>query len=301
MSERIPQSPKYDLRDIVVSLDADRCILDTEKAYHAATVAVEKVTPLTKAQIDAEYRRLKLLKQSFNVVGYVEEQLDSLQGNYTWDNDVQPAFAEEGAKMDLLMPGAVDMIHALEQENVHFGINTYGSWSNDADDPGLDKQRTVKWQIGKISAISELATLRYHIADHPYKTRTYAQERRVDITQYPLAVQQEWKQRTSGLHIPNADHRAGVHLPNSLSVDESSTTLVRHIIKVDDKRIAHQEGDPNLVTGVLVTPAGIENRMTYQHDGDLDIPGLIEVVGLPDATSAVISLIRSIRLGSIDK
>ena len=294
-------TPSYRLEPVVVSHDVDRFLLNTEAAFRTVVEATAQSTPLTAEEVMAAYkeqsrlRKLGKISTGFNVVGYLEGELERRHPSYSWDDDILPAFVALGSTRDLLMPGAEEYVDALAREGVYQGLLTYGSWSVELEDEGNEKERSAKWQLGKIAASPLLASLPAHVLTHPHKMRYWAQERSTEIDGVlSLAEHRTWDEMLSGLNFPG-DNTRGILLPHGLSDNEGRQALARYVIQGDDKPEAFGDSDETLTSGVHVLPMGTENRMSYQTStGELP-RGTIQVVGLERAREAVLAKIRHIR------
>lgn len=299
--ETITSTGDYDLRDVAVGIDIDRCVLNTEVAFDTVASAAAQTTPLTKRQIVEAYQQHKvdrkagLVRDGFNVVGYLEQALEKHFG-YSWSADILPEFIRMGHENNkLLMPGAKELFDELTRRDIHFFLLTYGSWSNELEDPGLDKERSIQWQLGKKAADATLANLYSHVTNHPYKTRFLTQERRVSLREYPIDVQRHWQVMTSRMNLVG-NHHEGILLPHDASL-RGKLTLARFVIMLDDKPIAFEDGDRNLSSGVLVSPLDMANKMAYQEaDDSHKFKGkVIRANGLFEAKDAVIKEVEHLR------
>lgn len=242
------------LVDVYALNDMDRFTLDTEKAFHLLLDVAEEAG-VSRSMIEDEYQRHKDAKKSFNVAGYVEQLLRSeADSQRTWETSVLPFLIERGYRQDLLMPGVEEYIAALDEHSIPHGLYTYGSWSNEVADPGLDRERSVKWQLGKAAASSVLSRMPIAISNTPHK---------IDDLMHNAVV------TIDGVGDV-------VRLPDELSLSPGGTTYAKHIIMGEDKLVALEGGNPDLVTGVLVVPDGANRNAHHQGVSEGSLPSYVK-------------------------
>lgn len=248
---------------IFAFLDVDRCLLDTEKAFDVVREVTDQNTSVSKSMIDEAYAEHKQEGKSFNVTGFIESKL---QEDELWEVDILPDFVRRGRGEGLLMPHGKEFISRLGELGIDYGLLTYGSWSNNASDPDLDRDRSIKWQVAKIAADPALANIPGIVTHTPRKTEYITNE---------LVGRKPGK-------------KAKIILPTEYTEYGNAPKKVDHAIMVDDKLIAHEDGDPDVIRGVLVTPEGMRNRNNHhKQDDKTSIAGLKRVVGLKEAADAV--------------
>lgn len=297
---------RYNLQPLIVAHDLDRFLVNTERALHVVGEAVEIATNggITSKEVREAYlRNSELCKQGkithgFNVVGYLEHTLEERGLPYGWDDDILLEFIKRGHQCDMLMPGAHEYIETLKKLEVPQVIATYGSFSGELGDEGKDRERSVRWQLGKIAATPELSEMPTYVLNHPYKSRYWAQERSMDVEELLSRDQlREWRDMTAQLNLPG-DNSRGVLLSSRITLgDDSRQVFTRYVFHGDDKHVAFATGDYELVSGIHVVPAAAENRRDYQQSDD-DLPrGIMHAVGLDDAIPMIERRIRDIREG----
>lgn len=246
---------------IIVASDVDRCLLNTETAFRLAKQATAEETALSIEEIDVAYADHKKNKQSFNVVGFIERWQRQHKTKKTWDQHILPAFIEEGRNTDLLMPGADEYLDTIEELGLPHFLLTYGSWSNEVADPGLDRERSIKWQLGKIAASERLSQMATHVAETPEKSRL---------------ISRDWTHSVDG--------QKKIILPTDLYEEFSHD--FDQLILTDDKPVAFDGADLDVMAGIQVTPESLENR-TAHLETDLALAGIHRVVGLREAAKAL--------------
>lgn len=256
---------------IFAFLDVDRCLLDTEKAFDIVRDVTDKNTSVSKQMINTAYAEHKRMKKSFNVTGFIESQLGSGE---QWEIDILPDFVRRGRREGLLMPYGKEFIARLGELGINYGLLTYGSWSNEADDPGADRERSIKWQLAKIAGDSTLAPIPSLVTHTPKKTEYIIKE----------------------LTDKTPDGSTKIFLPSEYTDSEDIVNPVDKGILVDDKLVAHQDGDPDLVRGLLVIPETANNRNDHHMaTDDITAPNLKQVIGLEQAAEAIETIVTELR------
>lgn len=251
--------------ETIVLNDLDRCLYDTEKGFNGIVRVIDTVTPITEEEIRTYYAELKSQKKSFNVVGWVEKELQTRKIKKSWERDIMPTFIDYGRSHDMLMPYAREYLDTIDELGLDSMLLTYGSWSNEVADPGLDRERSVKWQLGKIASSDALAYRPSLVIGTPHKARL---------------ISDEWA-------VKDISGQTNIILPPEVS-DFFEQTHARAIL-TDDKTVAFNGIDLNVMDGIHVTPENLENR-TAHLEGNLD-PGVVAVTGLRQAIDVIPELV----------
>ncbi len=243
-----------------IFLDLDRCALDTRRAFDMAVQATAYNTPITGPQMYAEYKRAKREKRSYNVVGYINHELEQLPGDYNWKDDIEPHFIELGRRdSGLLMPGTQQIIDFATKNEYHLGVFTYGASSPDRNDQKWEDAKT--WQLAKAAACREFDGLPTYVCN----------------------------QRQKGAHIARWYREGdGLYLPDELTVEEGVQTVAELGILLDDKTDSFTGKESHLY-GVRITPEDQSNQLEYQK-GELPT-GVVAVDGMTEALGALKSIL----------
>lgn len=244
-----------------ILLDLDRCALDTNQAFKIAVDATAYNTPITAPQMMREYGRSKREHRSFNVVGWINHTLSELPGNYTWKDSVETDFVDRGRRQDLLMRDVDRVIDYAMQNELHLGIVTYGASSPDrADQKWIDAR---DWQLAKIAASRKLKALPHYVCNQRQKG----------------SLIENWRQDGDGLW-----------LPDELTAEEGTQTVVDYAVLLDDKTDSFRGMEPDTLSGIRITPEDEANQLEYQK-GELPT-GVVPVVGMTEALGALKAIIE---------
>lgn len=268
MSEVLPVRDDSGRRIIrlpeAIFFDVDRCALDTKKAFDLAVEATAYNTPITGPQMHNEYKRAKRERESFNVVGFINNTLSELPGDYTWKNDIEPHFVELGRENGgLAMKDARKVIDFALLGEYHLGMFTYGASSPDRDDQRWADAK--EWQLAKVAACADFDDLPVYVCN----------------------------QRKKGDKITSWHKEDGIYLPDELSLEPGVQTVVDYAVLIDDKTDSFT-GKNDALFGIRVTPEDENNQLDFQK-GDLPL-GVAAVYGMTEALGAlktVISLQRA--------
>lgn len=262
MTERLPERDSANRRIVrlpeAVFLDLDRCAVNTEKAFGLAVEATAYNTPITGPQMYGAYARAKREKGgSFNVVGYINHELEELPGDYNWKDSVEPHFVELGQKRGgLLMPGAEHVIDYAVASELHLGVLTYGASSPERNDQKWEDAKA--WQLAKAAACRELNGLPTYVCN----------------------------ERQKGAHIAKWYREGeGLYLPDELTVEDGVQTVAGMGVLLDDKTDSFSgKGDDHLY-GIRISPEDQQNQLEYQK-GELP-SGVVAVNGMTEALGAL--------------
>ena len=82
----------------------------------------------------------------------------------------------------------------------------------------------------------------------------------------------------------------GIWLPDELTAEEGTQTVVDYAVLLDDKTDSFRGMDPARLAGVRVTPEDEANQLEYQK-GELPA-GVVPVVGMTEALGALKAIIE---------
>ena len=244
-----------------ILLDLDRCALDTNAAFKIAVDATAYNTPITAPQMLREYSRAKRDHQSFNVVGWINHTLTEFPGDYSWKDSVETDFVDRGREQNLLMKDVDRVIDYAMQNELHLGLVTYGASSPDrADQKWIDAR---DWQLAKIAASRKLKSLPHYVCSQRQKGSLIA----------------GWQKDETGLW-----------LPDELTAEEGTQTVVDYAVLLDDKTDSFRGMDTETLSGIRITPEDEANQLEYQK-GELPL-GVVPVVGMTEALGALKAIVE---------
>jgi hypothetical protein len=122
--------------DTYFVLDFDRCIGDTDKAHDVLVAVIESETNIKAAEMHKAKVAADARGYTFDTMEHVTKVLLKEKSNKTWQ-DILRVFVAVGQLENMLESHANELIERLEEQNIPYGILTYGSES---------------WQLAKLEA-----------------------------------------------------------------------------------------------------------------------------------------------------
>ena len=107
-------------------LDFDRTLADTDKLLEVFTQIADQHAAISRAQIEEADADVKARGDSFDTAGYVRDYLMEQERLGEWDQLVKQ-YIHESHALDMLLPGATELMEYLEQRGLRYGILTYGN------------------------------------------------------------------------------------------------------------------------------------------------------------------------------
>ncbi len=107
-------------------LDFDRTLADIDKLLEVFMQIADQHAAISRAQIEAVDADMKRRGDSFDTAGYVRDYLMAQDRLGEWDQLVKQ-YIHESHSLDMLMPGASELIAYLERTEARYGILTYGN------------------------------------------------------------------------------------------------------------------------------------------------------------------------------
>ena len=107
-------------------IDFDRTLADSDKLFDVFLGVVEHYLELPREQIEAAYADVKAHGDSFDTASYVRDHLADRGDSDQWEQ-LEKQFIHESRSLNMLLPGATELLAYLQSSNKRFGILTYGN------------------------------------------------------------------------------------------------------------------------------------------------------------------------------
>lgn len=117
------QNPNFEPFFIV---DFDRTLADSDKLLDVFLEVSQQHIAIPREQIDAAYADVVARGDSFDTASYVRDHLAENDESEKWDQ-LEKQFIHESRALNMLLPGAAELLAYLESTNKRFGILTYGN------------------------------------------------------------------------------------------------------------------------------------------------------------------------------
>lgn len=107
-------------------IDFDRTLADSDKLFDVFLGVVDHYLVLPREQIEAAYADVKARGDSFDTASYVRDHLADRGDTQQWEQ-LEKQFIHESRALNMLLPGAVELLTYLQSSRKRFGILTYGN------------------------------------------------------------------------------------------------------------------------------------------------------------------------------
>lgn len=107
-------------------VDFDRTTADSDKLLEVFLSVVDQYLDLPREQIEAADADVKARGDSFDTASYVRNYLADHDEVGKWDQ-LTKQFIHESRSLNMLMPGASELLQYLDQNKIKYGILTYGN------------------------------------------------------------------------------------------------------------------------------------------------------------------------------
>lgn len=133
--EATPEMKKNPVDDTFYVIDFDRTLVDSDKLLEVFIEVANEFFDIPKEQIKKADEEVKERGDSFDTASYVRDHLrermlkDSggeLDGEMVWE-ELQKHFIHECRSLNMLLPGAAELLEWMEENNKRYGILTYGN------------------------------------------------------------------------------------------------------------------------------------------------------------------------------
>jgi FMN phosphatase YigB (HAD superfamily) len=112
--------------DTFYVVDFDRTLADSDKLLEVFMTVSEQHLDIPRAEIEKVDADVKARGDTLDIVHYVRDQLAAKDQAVEWE-DVEKQFIHESRGLNMLLPGASELLAFLKQHSYRFGILTYGS------------------------------------------------------------------------------------------------------------------------------------------------------------------------------
>ncbi len=107
-------------------LDFDRTLADTDKLLEVFIQIANQYVDLPQGTVEAADASVKQTGDSFDTATYVRDYLKDHDQADTWER-LERQFIHESRALDMLLPGAAELLELLEAKHIRYGILTYGN------------------------------------------------------------------------------------------------------------------------------------------------------------------------------
>lgn len=107
-------------------VDFDRTTADSDKLLEVFLSVVDHYLDLPREQIEAADADVKARGDSFDTASYVRNYLADHDEADKWDQ-LTKQFIHESRSLNMLMPGASELLQYLDESKIKYGILTYGN------------------------------------------------------------------------------------------------------------------------------------------------------------------------------
>jgi len=120
-----PETPATNLKTFYI-VDFDRTLADSEKLFDMFVTMAQRYTALPEAQITAAHEQMIAKGDSFDTASYVRDHMREAGEGDRW-NDLEKHYIHESRSVNMLLPGARDLLDEFRIRGERFGILTYGN------------------------------------------------------------------------------------------------------------------------------------------------------------------------------
>jgi phosphoglycolate phosphatase-like HAD superfamily hydrolase len=117
--------PKTNIETFYI-VDFDRTLADSDKLLEVFMTVSEQHLAIPRSEIEKVDRDVKARGDTLDIVHYVRDQLVAKGQDVEW-NEVEKQFIHESRGLNMLLPGAAELLEFLESNHHSFGILTYGN------------------------------------------------------------------------------------------------------------------------------------------------------------------------------
>jgi len=107
-------------------VDFDRTLADSDKLLEVFMTVSEQHLAIPREEIEKVDRDVKARGDTLDIVHYVRDQLAARDESVEWE-EVEKQFIHESRGLNMLLPGAAELLDFLSSNNYRYGILTYGS------------------------------------------------------------------------------------------------------------------------------------------------------------------------------
>lgn len=107
-------------------IDFDRTLADSDKLFDVFLGVVDHYLVLPREQVESAYADVKARGDSFDTASYVRDHLADRGDTDQWEQ-LEKQFIHESRALNMLLPGAVELLAYLHSSRSRYGILTYGN------------------------------------------------------------------------------------------------------------------------------------------------------------------------------
>ncbi|MCA9327734.1 HAD hydrolase-like protein, partial [Candidatus Saccharibacteria bacterium] len=107
-------------------VDFDRTLVDSDKLTEVFIEIADQYGAISREQVAKADADMKQTGDSFDTAGYVRDHLTREGRMDAWE-DLEKQFIHECRSLNMLLPGAAELLEWLAQHGKRYGILTYGN------------------------------------------------------------------------------------------------------------------------------------------------------------------------------
>ncbi len=107
-------------------VDFDRTLVDSDKLTEVFIEIADQYGAISREQVAKADADMKQIGDSFDTAGYVRDHL-TREGRLDAWQDLEKQFIHECRALNMLLPGAAELLEWLAQHGKRYGILTYGN------------------------------------------------------------------------------------------------------------------------------------------------------------------------------
>jgi FMN phosphatase YigB (HAD superfamily) len=107
-------------------VDFDRTLADSDKLLDVFITVANQFLEIPQEQVEAADRDIKAKGDSFDTASYVRDKLSEKGELVRW-GELEKQFIHESRALNMLLPGASELLTQLSARQLRYGILTYGN------------------------------------------------------------------------------------------------------------------------------------------------------------------------------
>lgn len=120
------ETPNSSVRDTFFVLDFDRTLADSDKLLDVFIEVTNQYIDLPREQIEKIDTDVKAKGDSFDTASYVRDYLQAHHSREAWSR-LEQQFIHESRSLNMLLPGADELLRFLDEHSLPYGVLTYGN------------------------------------------------------------------------------------------------------------------------------------------------------------------------------
>ncbi len=122
---QVIETPQEQLATFYI-VDFDRTLADSEKLFNVFLSIADQYVTIPEAQIADAHEQMIRKGDSFDTAGYVRGALNDQGKSDEWDK-LEKQYIHEARSLNMLLPGANELLETLNRRHLRHGILTYGN------------------------------------------------------------------------------------------------------------------------------------------------------------------------------